>query len=249
MSTPGADGTKRMIDYQHAIVAWRGVKNEIERQILDCRARTVLEVGGGANPLFDQSFIEAHGLSYCLLDISATELAKAPDCYRKVLADICADDLSIDDRFDFVFSRMLAEHVPDGAAFHRNTFKLLTPGGRAFHFFPTLWAPPFVVNRLLPERLAEVLLHAIQAGRERSGKAAKFPAFYRWCRGPTASQVRRFESLGYEVVSYVGFFGHGAYYLKFPWLLRLHSAFTNWLVVHPQPWLTSFAQVTLRKPH
>jgi 2-polyprenyl-3-methyl-5-hydroxy-6-metoxy-1,4-benzoquinol methylase len=244
----GVDCGQAVIKYQHAIVAWRGVESEIEKQIIDSGARTVLEVGGGANPLFDKSFIDAHGLAYTLLDISATELAKAPDCYHKVVADICASSINIEGRFDFIFSRMLAEHVPNGAAFHRNTFKLLSPGGRAFHFFPTLWAPPFVVNRLLPERLAETLLHAIQAGRERSGKVAKFPALYSWCRGPTAAQVRRFESLGYEVVSYVGFFGHGAYYLKFPLLLRWHSAFTRWLVAHPQPWLTSFAQVTLKKP-
>ena len=46
---------------------------------------------------------------------------------------------------------MLAEHVPDGYRFHSNLFELLKPGGVAFHFMPTLYSPPFVINRLLPE--------------------------------------------------------------------------------------------------
>lgn len=237
-----------VVQYHHAGVAWRNVKSEIERQIIASGAKKVVEVGGGANPLFDREFLDKHGISYTLLDISAAELAKAPDGYHKVQADICADKLSFGERFDFAFSRMLAEHVPDGEAFHRNTYRLLAPGGRAFHFFPTMWAPPFVVNRLLPERLAETLLHALQPGRERAGKLAKFPAYYRWCRGPSAAQLRRFEAIGYEVESYNGFYGHGPYYQKFPWLLRMHNAFSHWLVKHPWSFLTSFAQVLLRKP-
>jgi 2-polyprenyl-3-methyl-5-hydroxy-6-metoxy-1,4-benzoquinol methylase len=237
-----------MVRYEHASVAWRDVKAEIERRILANGAKRILEVGAGANPLFDEAFVAEHGLDYTILDISATELAKAPDSYRKVVADICADALEVGARYDFVFSRMLAEHVPDGRAFHRNTFALLAPGGRAFHFFPTMWAPPFVLNRLLPERLAEAVLHAVQPGRERAGKLAKFPAFYSWCRGPTPAQLQRFRSLGYEVESYVGFFGHGAYYLKFPRLLRLHNRIVERLIAHPVAVLTSFAQITLKKP-
>ena len=38
---------------------------------------------------------------------------------------------------------------------------------------PTMFAPPFVLNYLLPERLAESVLHLMQPGRERSGKQSK----------------------------------------------------------------------------
>lgn len=237
-----------MISYAHSHIAWTQVKAEIGSNIIRCNARKILEVGAGANPLFTKEFIDEHGLDYTALDISAAELAKAPDYYNKIVADICADKLEVDQRFDFIFSRMLAEHVPKGEVLHRNVFYLLAPGGRAFHFFPTLYALPFFVNRWLPERLAEALLHAIQPGRELSGKQAKFPAYYSWCRGPTVAQLRRLESVGYEVESYVGFFGHGAYYLKFPWLLGLHNKLTKWLIANPKAWMTSFAQITLKKP-
>lgn len=175
------------------------------------------------------------------MDISATELAKAPDCYEKIVADICSRQLN------FIFSRMLAEHVKDGAAFHGNVYRLLAPGGAAFHFFPTMWAPPFVLNRLLPERLGAAILHFIQSGRERGGRIGKFPAYYSWCRGPTLSQIARLKLLGYSVESYVGFFGHRGYYTKFPVLLKFHDSIVRWLLAHPKPWLTSFAYLTLAK--
>lgn len=246
---PAAVDRTPRISFGRSEALWPGVPRHIERLIVEGGARRVLEVGAGANPLFSPAFLERHGLSYTALDISAAELAKAPACYGKLQGDICSDNLPVPAQgFDFVFSRMLAEHVRDGAAFHRNVFRLLSPGGRAFHFFPTLWAPPFVVNRLLPERLAEAVLTAIQPGRERSGHHAKFPAYYHWCRGPTRSQLSRFESLGYEVESAVGMFGHREYYRRLGPLLRLHDAVVERLLARPRPALTSFMHVTLRKP-
>ena len=236
-----------MIKYGDSEDAWRDVKQTIKSKIINSNARRILEVGAGANPLFPPEFLEKYNLVYTALDISSTELEKAPACYQKITADICSPDLKIPGKFDFIFSRMLAEHVSDGAAFHRNVFSLLAPGGRAFHFFPTMWAPPFVLNRLLPERLAEWLLGIFQNGRERHGKVGKFPAYYSWCRGPAPSQIDRLNSIGYSVESYVGFFGHRGYYTKFPALLKIHDGITAWLLAHPNPWLTSFAYLTLQK--
>jgi len=237
------------VRYGRSEELWPTVPGLIERLIVEGGARRVLEVGAGANPLFPPAFLERHGLSYTALDISAEELAKAPSCYGKLQADICSATLPVPEQgFDFVFSRMLAEHVRDGEAFHRNVLRLLSPGGRAFHFFPTLWAPPFVLNRLLPERLAEVVLNAVQPGRERSGYNAKFPAYYLWCRGPTAGQLARFERLGYAVESAVGMFGHREYYRRLGPLIKLHDAVVQRLLARPRPLFTSFMHVTLRKP-
>ena len=237
-----------LIRYADSEIAWRDVKEVIGEKIVASKCTRILEVGAGANPLFSEQFLKEHRLVYTALDISEEELNKAPDCYKKLVADICSQEPNITERFDFVFSRMLAEHVSDGARFHRNVFQLLAPGGRAFHFFPTMWAPPFVLNRFLPERLAELLLHALQRGRQRDGKHAKFPAFYSWCRGPVDSQIARLEALGYEIESYQGFFGHRDYYRKLPLIQKLHDSFVRWLIAHPMPWITSFAFLTVRKP-
>lgn len=235
------------IRYALSKEAWSNSFAYLEQLILSKGVRRVLEVGGGANPTFPLEFIAQHGLEYTVLDISQEELDKAPAGYLKVRADITSPELNLPGGYDLVFSKMLAEHVKCGETFHRNVYRLLASKGWAFHFFPTLYAPPYVVNRLLPERLAEQLLDLLQSGREKEGRHAKFPAYYSWCRGPIPSQINRFERLGYQVTEYIGFFGHDGYYLKLPLLAKMHRIFSDWLVLHPAPLLCSFAYVLLQK--
>lgn len=235
------------IKYAHSSQAWATATDYIENLIKKTGAKRILEVGGGANPTFPLEFVRQHSLEYTVLDISAVELAKAPDGYVKVCADITSEQLDLPGGYDLIFSKMLAEHVKSGETFHKNVHNLLADKGSAFHFFPTLYAPPFVVNRLLPERLADKLLNILQSGREKEGHYAKFPAYYSWCRGPMPSQIKRFESLGYGVSEYIGFFGHDGYYTKMPAVLRVHQIFSNWLVRHPVAALCSFAFVLLKK--
>ena len=208
----------------------------------DCKS--VCEVGGGANPALPLAYVTARNLRYCLLDIAPQELAKAPSGYDKIVADICSETVPLGGPFDLVFSKMLAEHVREPRTFHRNVFGLLRRGGVAFHFFPTLYALPLLANRLLPERLS-ALAQRLFSPRD-PVKDGKFPAYYRWCRGPTTTQMRRFEELGYVVEAYTGFFGHD-YYERIPVLRSVHRAMTGLLLRHPVPWLTSVAYLVLRK--
>ncbi len=212
----------------------------------DTGARRVLELGGGANPALTLDEVREKRLDYTILDISQTELDKAPAGYRKLQADVASPLGEVSSQYDFIFSKMLAEHVRDGRVFHQNVLKLLSPGGVAFHFFPTLYAPPYVVNRFLPERFAAWLLRHFSPRDSR--QYAKFPAYYSWCRGPSASQLQRLEKLGYEVMRYTGFFGHGAYYAKIPLLRDWHRWCVALLLRHPSPYFTSFAYAVLRKP-
>jgi 2-polyprenyl-3-methyl-5-hydroxy-6-metoxy-1,4-benzoquinol methylase len=209
--------------------------------------KRVCDVGGGANPLFGETYVGKQGISYSVLDISSVELAKASVHCEKITADIAAPDFSLDRQFELVFSKMLAEHIPDAGQFHRNVFKILAPKGIAIHFFPTLYTLPFLANYLLPERLGDFLLTVFAPARDRY-RYAKFPAYYRWCRGPTRSQILALEGLGYEVVEYRGYFGHSGYYNSFGALRKLHEFKTRYLLRHPFPLLTSFACIVLRKP-
>ena len=235
-----------IIRYENSDKAWSGISDFIEGIMHRHGAKSILEIGAGANPLFSLDFAKRHNLSYTILDISLEELAKAPSGYRTIHADIGAKDFYIEERFEFVFSRMLAEHVKDGSVFHRNVKALLTPRGVAFHFFPTLYATPFIVNYLLPEKAARTFLKFIQSGREDHGKQKKFPAYYSWCRGPTKKQISRFSNYGLEVKEYIGFFGHCGYYKRIPLLKKIHSRISNYLVRHPVPCLTSYAYVVLK---
>lgn len=205
----------------------------------------VCEIGGGANPLLSRNERDRLEIAYTLVDIDGTELAKAPDDVRKIELDITSRALR--QRFDVVISMHLAEHVRDPKAMHRNIRTMLQPGGVAIHFFPTLYTVPFMVNGVFPEKLAEWTLLRLQPYRVSGGNRGKFPAYYRWCRGPTRGQVRRLLSTGFEVDEYVAGFGH-AYYCRAPGLQRLEDAKTQFLLRHPVALLTSYAIIVLRRP-
>jgi 2-polyprenyl-3-methyl-5-hydroxy-6-metoxy-1,4-benzoquinol methylase len=171
-------------------------------------------------------------------------LSKAPENYTKILADIASPNFKIDTKFDLVFSKMLAEHIIDAEQFHKNILSCLNYNGLAVHYFPTLYTLPFFINYIIPDHLADILLHIFDP-RDRH-QHAKFPAYYRWCRGPTRKQIQRFISLGYDVVEYRGFWGHG-YYNKIKVLDKIESIKTNFLLQHPNPFFTSYAYVVLKK--
>lgn len=207
----------------------------------------VCEVGAGARPALPLDVVKAAGLEYTLVDVSHEELDKAPDGYVKRQADATQSSESLGREYDLVFSRLVAEHIRDPRAFHRNVHAALAPDGLALHFFATLYALPFVANLVLPEHAARFLLHRLQPHRANDPRESKFPALYRWCRGPTRRQIERFERIGYRVEAYHGFFGTSRYFDRFEVLKRVDMRLTDLLLQHPPASLTSFAHVLLRR--
>lgn len=210
--------------------------------------KSVCEIGGGANPLLPLDFVQERGLDYAILDISQEELDKAPDGYRKLCGDITGDSPFQSGQFDFVFSKMLAEHVVDGRRFHLNVLEILKPDGYAFHFFPTLYAFPFLLNHMIPEAFSLKLLRKLNPDRFATGKTNKFPAHYSWTKGPTRGQMRAIKRLGYEIVAYTGLVGHEGYYRKLKPLQALHNLGAKAIIALRIPYLTSYAYLELRKP-
>jgi SAM-dependent methyltransferase len=234
------------ISYGTSREGWLGYREFVAKLIEEHQAIRVCEIGGGANPLLPMEFIKQKGIDYSVMDISGTELEKADAGYDKIVADAGSPAFAVDRRFDLVFSRMLIEHIRDAEQFHRNIMSILAPGGLAVHFFPTLFTLPYLINYLIPERLSQRLLQLF-APRD-AYQNAKFPAYYRWCRGPVAGQINRFRNIGYEVLEFRGFFGHHGYYEKLGFMKRLHDAKTRYLLEKPNPSFTSYAYVVLKKP-
>lgn len=227
--------------------AWDGAESWISGLATRHRAASVLEIGAGANPTIPLERLSSLGISrYTTNDVSAAELAKAPAGYETLCADFTDPSLEIPTPFDLICSRMVNEHVQDGAAYYRNIFRALRPGGVTAHAFSTLYALPFVVNRLTPERLSSALLDLF-APRDRH-QHDKFRAYYSWSRGPTANQIRRFKSIGFEILEYRGYFGHRYYQRRLGALHRLELMKEHWLLRYPIPQLTAYAVVVLRRP-
>jgi SAM-dependent methyltransferase len=220
----------------------------LRQRLEQLRGGTVCELGGGARPALEPEFLREHDLACLVVDLSESELAKAPPGYRTLVGDVSSPAFQTgehDGSYDVVFSRVLAEHVRNPRQFHLNVRRLLRPGGVAMHFFPTLWWPPFVANRLLPEGIAEWILLRIEPWRERSGRSGKFPAYYHWCFGPTRSQIARLSSTGFMVEHCVAYFGENSH-APGRVLGALNHAWTRAMLARPVYHFTSYATYTLR---
>jgi SAM-dependent methyltransferase len=234
------------VNYMSRDELWLGYEPFVLKLAQAEGVKDVAELGGGANPFVagDNWDFAQHRV---VIDISPGELAKAPNNVEAREADLSRPISDGLNSYDLVFSKMLCEHLHDARTFHQNCFNLLRPGGLSVHFFPTLYTVPFVLNRLMPEKAGISLLRKIQPGRLELGNLDKFPAYYRWCSGPTQRAVKRFESVGFEVEDWSATFGH-TYYKVIPPLDSLEQSKTRFLFRHPVPALTSFALVVLRKP-
>jgi SAM-dependent methyltransferase len=241
-----SDGKTNLAIEQHKFheTAWSDYPRQLRDLILQYPAPRILELGGGRRPSFALSDLPDRVSSYTVNDVSADELALTAPEYDKACFDVAGDVSEFEGQFDVVFSRALAEHVQDGEAMHRNVLKLLKPGGVALHMIPTLYSWPFVLNRLLPERLSHKIL--VSLFPHRKTEAPKFPAFYSWCYGNRDKMTRMFKGIGYSKVDIRTFYGHH-YLEKVPVLREIDNAVSE--LASKKDWSSygSFAHVMAYK--
>lgn len=228
--------------------AWQNYKPTLLKlaQTLEKEARKprALEIGGGRDPTFTADEGAAHFARYTVNDIAQSELDRAPAYVEKRCFDIAGHTLPETGSYDLIFSKMVFEHIPDAAQAYRNTCALLAPGGVALHFFPTLFSPPFILNKLLPERLSGPLLKFFFPFRN-AGEYPKFPADYDWCYG-TESNRARIQAMGFTEAAVLPFYGHG-YFEIVPCLKQLDAALSR--LAQRRDWrrLSSYAYMMVRK--
>jgi SAM-dependent methyltransferase len=223
----------------------------IEKVIANYSPKRVCEIGAGANPAIGPDVVRKHGLQFCAVDEVETELLKSGVAGTETTAtsvyDVCAPDAPVPGApYDLIFSRMTAEHFRDSDHAYRNMLHALAPGGLSVHCFATLYALPFVLNRMLPDSVSDFLFDRFSP-RDRD-RHDKFKAYYSHCRGPLASQIQYFRDFGYEVLEYRACFGHNYYAFRLPLLHFVHRQKTNLLLKAPIPFFTSYATVILRRP-
>ena len=229
--------------------SWANYKTMILAMAQEYGLQAHLEIGGGRDPLFTAAETAAEGFHVTINDISQAELDRAPAGFAKLCCDI-AGPRTLEhvgrDQFDFAYCRMVMEHVPDVAQMWRNVHGILTPGGAALSFFPTLFAPPFVANQLMPERLSRAVLQTIFPDRGDGGDNPKFPAFYDRCRGRESVIVPLLREIGFREVEVLPFYGY-SYFWKIPGLKQVDAAFTRLAQARDWRTFTSFAFVIARK--
>lgn len=224
---------------------WHHFKQTVEAFIVRYDLRQVLEVGGGRSPLFSADDVRRLGLTYTVNDLDQRELDLGPAYTAKRCFDIAGRHIPGEMAYDLIFSQMVLEHVADARLAYRNIFALLRSGGLSLSFYPTLYSPPFVLNRLLPERLSSSLVGLCCPGRN-ADRIPKLPACYSWCYGSSGRMAAMLQSLGYREAAVLPFYGHD-YFRNIPVL----SLLDNWLSLtaqrHDWRFLSSYAYCIARK--
>lgn len=225
-------------------IGWSKTEAYIQELIINKKIKSILEIGAGANPTISPEFINKHHLNYTISDVDDNELKKALPVYNRMVVDLSKSLPTEYTKFDLVFSRMVGEHILDAKTFHQNVFTILNQDGLSFHCFSTLYAFPFIINKIIPDGLSDFILDKISA-RDKHFHG-KFKVHYDWSRGPSNKMIERFERIGYEIIEYGGYFGHN-YYNKFPLLNKIEEAKSKILLKFPVPFLTAYAHLILKK--
>ena len=199
---------------------------------------SILEIGGGAHP----STQNRENIDYSMVDPDQSELDKAPDDVIKL--EGLVQDLDSVKKYDLIISKMVLEHVSDPDEFHNKVLQLLTPNGKAIHFFAGRHSLPALVNRLLPESVGDNILKLLK-NRDLNA-SPKYEAFYKRTKGHTKSQIEYFQNLGYEIESYFSFVGH-KYLESIPILGYLEQVYSRLLTNMRVKHLATVALIVLKK--
>ncbi|HXW20909.1 MAG TPA: methyltransferase domain-containing protein [Roseiarcus sp.] len=219
----------RSLNYDStAAWAWNNYRATVLGIAEACRDRAgnsvrMLEVGGGRAPMFTPAEAAAAGLAVSVNDIDERELSLGPPEFGKALFDIAAEvSPSWHGGFDLIASHMVMEHVRDARKAWSNMAALLAPSGVAIAFHPTLYAPPFLINALLPDRLTAPLLRLFFPARH-DGVQPKFPAWYDMCVSDLAKVEPMLKACGFRETLIVPFWGHD-YFRSLPGLREIDDA-------------------------
>lgn len=227
--------------------AWANYKRVVQELSSRLGAKRLVEIGGGRDPLFTVEEIERLGVEMTVNDISPGELAVLPKTYKTACFDVAGDLAQVADRrgtFDLAFSRMVFEHVADGKRAWSNLYDLLAPGGVALAFIPTLYALPFIINLLLPDKVAAGIVKMLFANRT-DDEDPVFPARYSWCF--TDDRLRRMlTGIGYREVVVLPFYGHD-YYESFPVIRDVNAWLTGLARRNDWRTISSHAYIAVRK--
>lgn len=206
----------------------------------------LLEIGGGRDPLLKPDEARAAGVAYTVNDISARELSLAPPGFATACFDVAgAISPALNGAYDLVISHMVMEHVKGAPRAWANMAALLAPGGVALAFNPTLYAPPFLINRLVPEAITAPLLRLFFPERH-DGDEPKFPARYELCVANPAVVEPALKAAGFREALSVPFWGD-RYFRHLPGIRSANDALSALAEARDWRFLTSYAYTLGRK--
>lgn len=116
------------------------------------------------------------------------------------------------ERFEVIYSHMVAEHVSNPSEFLTQQFALLSEGGVIIHSTVSAYSFISMLNRVCPQRLKNFLIKNLGSGRTESDV---FPAYYRLNNDKQVADLS--AKLGFQVLQVYYDTGAG-YFSQVPWL-------------------------------
>ncbi len=188
--------------------AWNNYKSLLTKELEEIRSKKnpkekicVLEIGAGKFSSLTDELKNKYDVKLTGLDISEEELR------NNTLNDSCiiydATDANYKEelkdfrqKFDLVLSKMFLEHINKPEITHKLICYCLKPNGIAVHFYPALFEPAFVFNKLVPERLTGRIIRALSSQRDAIGV---FPAYYKNCRAFNNNLINFYKTCGFSL--------------------------------------------------
>lgn len=215
--------------------AWNYYRNIVSAIAAANKTHAMMEIGGGRYPLFSPDEAKKITSIYIVNDISQNELDKSPHKFQKQCFDISGDlPSNMNASVDFAFSYMVFEHLKNSNNAYKNIYNLLKPGGICLNFHPTLYSPPFVINKLFPEPITKKALKYFHQDRN-DDEIPKFPAYYSLCKA-TDSNRRILLDIGFRDVAIIPFYGHD-YFKRIPVIREIDALISkfarqrNWVAL------------------
>jgi len=197
------------------------------------RGMRVVDVGGGRHPCIGVARKKELALDVIGVDISATELAAAPeDAYDStVVSDIAV--LVSDLKADLVICQALLEHVENTGGAFRAVSSMLRPGGQALIFVPSRNALFARINLILPHKVKRWLLFAIYP-QARDGQG--FRSFYKNCTPRDFAELAASQNL---IIRELHLYWCSQY---FSFCFPLHVLWRIWLLAFAAIWGANAAE-------
>ena len=197
----------------------------------------ILDVGSGRQPTLLPEDRPA-GTYYVGLDVSASELRKAPEgSYDRVVVSDVGDRVAeLTGEFDLTLSWFVLEHVKrlDAAFSHMHSY--LRPDGRLVVGFPGTFAGFALINKIIPHRIGRWVLQKVYGRPPES----TFPAYYDRCWYSALERILRPWDR-WEIESYY----IGASYFRFSRLIQaLYVGYEEWTYLNDRRNLASYYLVT-----
>lgn len=124
----------------------------------------VVDAGAGRRCSFAE--YRPAGVRIVGVDAVADELRLNPEIDSWQIADVCRHLPFGDGEVAVVASKHAVEHLDDARGFAAEAHRVLRPGGWFINLFPARWSAAAVLNRALPPRLAEAVLHRLHPETE-----------------------------------------------------------------------------------